>query len=266
MPCKEIMEKIENVYPKDAALSWDNVGLLAGRDDKEVRKIYVALDATDEVVEDVICQKADMLVTHHPLIFGGMKQINNRDFIGRRLLQLLGNDISYYAMHTNYDVCRMAELAGNLLGLNDTEVLDVTGMRIQPETGEEYPEGIGEIGSWQKPVTLKECCDKVKKAYGVPQVKVFGDLAQQVSRIALCPGSGKSVITQSLAKKADVLITGDIGHHEGIDAVAQELAIIDAGHYGLEKIFVPYLQEYLKRETEGIEIITQGKADPFRIL
>lgn len=100
MLCKEIMEKIENVYPKDAALSWDNVGLLAGRDDKEVRKIYVALDATDEVVEDVICQKADMLVTHHPLIFGGMKQINNRDFIGRRLLQLLGNDISYYAMHT----------------------------------------------------------------------------------------------------------------------------------------------------------------------
>lgn len=70
MLCKEIMEKIENVYPKDAALSWDNVGLLAGRDDKEVRKIYVALDATDEVVEDVICQKADMLVTHHPLIFG----------------------------------------------------------------------------------------------------------------------------------------------------------------------------------------------------
>ena len=116
MLCKEIMEKIENVYPKDAALSWDNVGLLAGRDDKEVRKIYVALDATDEVVEDVICQKADMLVTHHPLIFGGMKQINNRNFIGRRLLQLLGNDISYYAMHTNYDVCRMAELAGNLLG------------------------------------------------------------------------------------------------------------------------------------------------------
>ena len=85
MLCKEIMEKIENVYPKDAALCWDYVGLLAGRDDKEVRKIYVALDATDEVVEDVICQKADMLVTHHPLIFGGMKQINNRDFNRSRL-------------------------------------------------------------------------------------------------------------------------------------------------------------------------------------
>lgn len=84
---------------------------------KKSVKSTLQLDATDEVVEDVICQKADMLVTHHPLIFGGMKQINNQDFIGRRLLQLLGNDISYYAMHTNYDVCRMAELAGNLLGL-----------------------------------------------------------------------------------------------------------------------------------------------------
>lgn len=266
MLCKEIMEKIENVYPKDAALSWDNVGLLAGRDDKEVRKIYVALDATDEVVEDVICQKADMLVTHHPLIFGGMKQINHRDFIGRRLLQLLGNDISYYAMHTNYDVCRMAELAGNLLGLNDTEVLDVTGMRIQPETGEEYPEGIGEIGSWQKPVTLKECCDKVKKAYGVPQVKVFGDLAQQVSRIALCPGSGKSVITQSLAKKADVLITGDIGHHEGIDAVAQELAIIDAGHYGVEHIFIEDMKNYLQEAFPQTAVISAAIHHPFTVV
>lgn len=266
MLCKEIMEKIENVYPKDAALSWDNVGLLAGRDDKEVRKIYVALDATDEVVEDVICQKADMLVTHHPLIFGGMKQINNRDFIGRRLLKLLGNDISYYAMHTNYDVCRMAELAGNLLGLNDTEVLDVTGMRIQPETGEEYPEGIGEIGSWQKPVTLKECCDKVKKAYGVPQVKVFGDLAQQVSRIALCPGSGKSVITQSLAKKADVLITGDIGHHEGIDAVAQELAIIDAGHYGVEHIFIEDMKNYLQEAFPQTAVISAAIHHPFTVV
>lgn len=266
MLCKEIMEKIENVYPKDAALSWDNVGLLAGRDDKEVRKIYVALDVTDEVVEDVICQKADMLVTHHPLIFGGMKQINNRDFIGRRLLQLLGNDISYYAMHTNYDVCRMAELAGNLLGLNDTEVLDVTGMRIQPETGEEYPEGIGEIGSWQKPVTLKECCDRVKKAYGVPQVKVFGDLAQQVSRIALCPGSGKSVITQSLAKKADVLITGDIGHHEGIDAVAQELAIIDAGHYGVEHIFIEDMKKYLQEAFPQTAVISAAIHHPFTVV
>ena len=120
--------------------------------------------------------------------------------------------------------------------------------------------------SWQKPVTLKECCDKVKKAYGVPQVKVFGDLAQQVSRIALCPGSGKSVITQSLAKKADVLITGDIGHHEGIDAVAQELAIIDAGHYGTEYMFMEDMKKYFQEQLPEIQVKCAQVCHPFQTI
>ena len=263
---KNIYYYINSVAPYESQEEWDNSGHLVGDFRKEVKKVVMSLDCTKAVVNFAKDINADLVLAHHPLIFGGMKQINNRDFIGRRLLQLLGNDISYYAMHTNYDVCRMAELAGNLLGLNDTEVLDVTGMRIQPETGEEYPEGIGEIGSWQKPVTLKECCDKVKKAYGVPQVKVFGDLAQQVSRIALCPGSGKSVITQSLAKKADVLITGDIGHHEGIDAVAQELAIIDAGHYGVEHIFIEDIKKYLQEAFPQTAVISAAIHHPFTVV
>ena len=104
MFCKEIMEKIEKSYPRAYAMDWDNVGLLVGRDDKEVKKIYVALDATDDVVDAAVEAGTDMLVTHHPLIFFGMKKINNLDFIGKRLLKLIQNDISYYAMHTNYDV------------------------------------------------------------------------------------------------------------------------------------------------------------------
>ena len=104
MLCKDIIKIIEQDYSPRYALSWDNVGLLAGRDDKEVAKIYVALDATDEVVDEAILAGADMLVTHHPLIFSGMKQVNNQNFIGRRLVKLIQHDISYYAMHTNYDV------------------------------------------------------------------------------------------------------------------------------------------------------------------
>ena len=101
------------------ALSWDNVGLLAGREDKEVAKIYVALDAKDEVVDEAILAGADMLVTHHPLIFSGMKQVNNQNFIGRRLVKLIQHDISYYAMHTNYDVKGMADLAADYLKLEN---------------------------------------------------------------------------------------------------------------------------------------------------
>ena len=141
MLCKDIIKIIEQDYSPRYALSWDNVGLLAGRDDKEVANIYVALDATDEVVDEAILAGADMLVTHHPLIFSGMKQVNNQNFIGRRLVKLIQHDISYYAMHTNYDVKGMADLAADYLKLENCQILDVTG---ENESGE--PEGIGRVG------------------------------------------------------------------------------------------------------------------------
>ena len=260
MLCKEIMEKIENVYPKDAALSWDNVGLLAGRDDKEVRKIYVALDATDEVVEDVICQKADMLVTHHPLIFGGMKQINNRDFIGRRLLQLLGNDISYYAMHTNYDVLGMAELSEKILGIRNPRVLDVT------MSGNGVEEGIGRVGDLEKTMTLEECSVYVKHRLKLGSLRVFGDMDRKVSRLAISPGSGKSVVGSAIAKGADVLVTGDIGHHDGLDAVEQGLSVIDAGHYGTEYIFIDDMRRFLEEKLPGLEVMAAPIIHPFQVV
>ena len=152
MQCKDIMAMIEGTYPKSAALGFDNVGLQAGRSEKEVRRIYLALDATDAVIEEAIAQEADMLITHHPLIFSPLKHITDEDFIGRRLLKLIRSDISYYAMHTNYDVLGMAELSGQILGLTDTEVLDVT---MNTQTKEE---GIGRVGSLPKEMTLEECC------------------------------------------------------------------------------------------------------------
>ena len=89
MQCKDIMAMIEGTYPKSAALGFDNVGLQAGRSEKEVRRIYLALDATDAVIEEAIAQEADMLITHHPLIFSPLKHITDEDFIGRRLLKLI---------------------------------------------------------------------------------------------------------------------------------------------------------------------------------
>ena len=128
MLCREIANIIERTYPKDAALEWDNVGLLIGRAEKEVRKIYVALDVTEDVIREAVLFGADMLVTHHPLIFSSMKKITDEDFIGRRVVALLQQDISCYAMHTNYDVLGMADLSGNRLGLADMEVLKLTDM------------------------------------------------------------------------------------------------------------------------------------------
>jgi len=89
MLCKEIIQVIEASYPKEAALDFDNVGLLAGRLEKEVSKVYLALDATEEVIDKAIALGTDMLITHHPLIFSPMKRVTDEDFIGRRVVKLL---------------------------------------------------------------------------------------------------------------------------------------------------------------------------------
>ena len=175
MQCKDIMAMIEGTYPKSAALGFDNVGLQAGRSEKEVRRIYLALDTTDAVIEEAIAQEADMLITHHPLIFSPLKHITDEDFIGRRLLKLIRSDISYYAMHTNYDVLGMAELSGQILGLTDTEVLDVT---MNTQTKEE---GIGRVGSLPKEMTLEECCVYVKHKLKLGSVKSWARIRSMAS-------------------------------------------------------------------------------------
>ena len=260
MRCQDILDKIEARYPRKYACDWDNVGLLAGSREREVDTVYIALDATDEVVDAASECGAQLLLTHHPMIFGGLKSVTTDDYVGERLIRLIRNDISYYAMHTNYDVMGMADAAADELKLQNREVLDIT---FEDDIAKE---GFGRLGDLPYPMTVDECAAYVRERFHLQAVKVFGQGSQQLVRAAISPGSGKSMIAPALGKGADVLITGDIDHHEGIDAVEQGMAVIDAGHYGLEKIFVPYLQEYLKRETEGIEIITQGKADPFRIL
>lgn len=260
MRCEEVIRKLEDLSPVSYAESWDNPGLLAGRYDKEIKKIYIALDATTEVIEDAIRCGADMLLTHHPLIFKGIKKVNSEDFIGRRILTLLQADMCYYAMHTNFDVMGMADAAADRLALSQRRILDVTYEK------DGATEGIGRIGDLEKPMTLDACAQFVKQAFGIDLVKVFGDADMQVQTMAISPGSGKSMIGAALSGNADVLITGDIDHHDGIDALERKMAVIDAGHFGLEQIFVPYMAEYIKKQTADIEVVTQNLKCPFRMV
>ena len=260
MKCADIIEKLEALSPATYAEDWDNIGLLAGRRDKEVKTIYVAVDATDEVIEDAIEMKADMLLTHHPLIFKKMSRVTTDDFIGRRIYRLIRNDISYYAMHTNFDIMGMADAAADEIKLQNRQVLDVT---YEDDIAKE---GIGRFGELPHIMTLEECGAYIKNVFDLESVKIFGQPEAIIQTAAIVPGSGGSCIADALALDSDVLITGDIDHHEGIDAVAQGLAIIDAGHYGIEKIFIPYMQEFLKREVPGINVQGAEFKNPFYVL
>ena len=118
MKCQDIMSALEELSPVSYAEDWDNVGLIVGRRDKEVRKIYIAVDPTDEVIQKAVEVSADMIITHHPLIFKGIKKVNSENFISRRVLRLARHDISYYAMHTNFDIMGMADAAADDISTN----------------------------------------------------------------------------------------------------------------------------------------------------
>lgn len=271
MRCRELIEILEALAPLSMACEWDNPGLLAGRSDKEVRTVFLAVDATESVVDDAINCGADLIITHHPLIFKPLKKVNDEDFISRRILKMIRSDISCYAMHTNFDAAPgcMGHLAGERMRLRDTRVLEVMG-----RTADDREYGIGIFGAMERPMTLRETAEAVKAAYGLPFVTVFknpGDTesegqenrsnreAGRPGRIyrtaAICPGSGGSTLQEALRRGADVYITGDIGHHQGIDAVANGMAVIDAGHYGIEHIFTEFMEQFL-REMLGGELTT----------
>ncbi len=254
MNCREWMEQLERLAPLSCACEWDNPGLLTGRGDKEIKRILVALDATDQVVGQAISEKVDMLLTHHPLIFKAVKKVNDQDFIGRRLVKLIQADICCYAMHTNFDAAPgcMADMAARRLHLVEAAPLEVLGDM------DGTPYGIGKTGILLGKMTLEELAKTVKTEFGVPFVTVYGSDRFQgmVRRVAVCPGSGKGMAEAAVAAGAEVLITGDIGHHDGIDAAANGLVIMDAGHYGLEHMFVDFMAEYCKMKIDsGVEIV-----------
>lgn len=264
MICRDIIEILEKQSPEKYACDWDNVGLLVGSKDKEIKRIYIALDADDVAIASAIEAGTDMLLTHHPMIFKGLKKVNNEDFIGRRVIELIKNDMAYYVMHTNFDITGMADLAAERMELEECKVLQTVAVSMQ-----DCSMGIGKTGILPKEESIRECAARVKKAFGVDTVKVFVNpadvdfLERPVRRIAICPGSGKSVIKDALRAGAQVLVTGDIDHHEGIDAAACGMTIIDAGHYGIEKIFIPYIKEYLEQNLSGVEVIAQEIKQPF---
>lgn len=373
MKCQMIMKILEDLAPLKYAESWDNPGLLAGREEKEVHNIMVALDPSEDVIDQAVAQNVDMLITHHPMIFTPLKKISTQDFIGKKLVKLIQNDISYYAMHTNFDCAVMAEEAGKKLGLKNRRVLDpvyeeklfkiavfvpvdyadkvrvamtregagfignysdctfntegfgtffpregtqpfigtqgeLTKVReIKIETIVDEPRkkavidamlkvhpyeepaydiyslassmpgvGIGCFGYLNQYISAANLAARIKEAFHVPYVTYTGDAEDKIASVAICPGSGKSVIKQAVACRADVLITGDMDHHNALDAKEQGLLLMDAGHFGTEHFMAEYVKDYLKKKLMpadgelsldwGINVTTAEEHPIFKIL
>ena len=264
MQCRQWIEELNKLAPEAYACEWDNPGFQAGRSEKEIRRVLVALDATDQVVEQAVSEQVDLLVTHHPLIFKPLKRVNDQNFISNRIVKLIQADICYFAMHTNFDAAPgcMADLAAERLGMNPEAPMEITG------EAEGKPIGIGKLGTLSEPLGLEALTERVKQAFSLPFAAVYGSrqVTEPVSRIAVSPGAGGSMIEAALSAGAQVLVTGDIGHHAGIDAVARGMAVIDAGHYGLEHIFIPFVADYIRRQSGGsVQVLTAEPDFPVQI-
>lgn len=193
MKCRDIINALNERWPESYALEFDNVGLLVGDREQEVHHIFVALDVTDETLDQAIACGADMIVTHHPLLFSAIKKVTTDDFIGNRIVKMIRHGISYYAMHTNFDVIGMANLNALSLKLSNTEVLEVT-----YEDADGRKEGIGRIGTLETPMTLKDFGTFVKEQLGLEMVRAYGDLDKNVERVAISSGSGKSMVKEAI--------------------------------------------------------------------
>ncbi len=260
MQVKDVISILEQEVPSRYAVDWDNVGLLVGDREQDVTKVLIALDATDEVIAHAVRIGAQMILTHHPLLFRPPKQVVEQDFLGRRIRSLVKNDISCFAMHTNFDIVKMADANAEQLALQDAEVLEQVG---EDEMG---CYGFGRIGNLKEELTLQEFAKKVSHAMCLSAIRVYGNPSLIVRRAAVSSGAGKSSISDAICKGADVIVTGDVDYHAGTDAVMQGIAVIDAGHYGTEFIFISKMKEIVQEKLPSLEIETEEICQPYHVI
>ena len=262
MKCSEIFEYLTNLYPLELAMDWDNSGFLIGRSDKEVKNVLVVLDITNEVLEYARAKDIDLIVSHHPIIFSALKRVTDETLLGNYILKILKNDICVISMHTNFDIAKggMADICSERLGLSNTCVFE----RINVCDEEEL--GIGKIGDLKKDMSLDELIKLVKTKFDLSHVSVFGreNINSNIRRVAISPGSGKGMYKYAI-KRADVLITGDITHHDGLDAANDGVCIIDATHYGLEHLFIEKVKSDLIK-LDKINVFEYKNTNPIEIV
>lgn len=260
MRIRDVMGLLEELCPLSYACDWDNSGLQVGRADAEVSRLMIALDLTDEVIAAAEASGCGLIVTHHPLLFSPLRQVTGDGVPGRYVLRLAESGIACVSMHTNFDAAPgcMADLAAARLGLQN-------GVPVEP-VGDG---GIGKVGDLPEPVTLRALCGRIKEAFLLPAVTLYdkGEADRLISRVGILPGSGKGEIGLALGLGAEVYVTGDMGHHPALDAMAEGLAVVDAGHYGLEWIFIEFMERYLRERLPGeIEIRTAPFQIPGRVV
>jgi dinuclear metal center YbgI/SA1388 family protein len=237
MKILEIYEFLNELSPFEIQEPWDNSGLLVGDFDEDITRVALSIDVDENLIDSL--EEGTLLITHHPIIFGGLKQLEFSKYPANLIHKMIKKNISNIAMHTNFDQTH----------LNDYVASEILGYEIAQKDGfVAYLDVNEDFDTFAK---------KVSSAFGLPHARCV-KANSFVKRAALTTGSGCSLM-RSL--EADCFLTGDIKYHDAMEAKSINLSLIDIGHYESERFFAQILQKHLKNL--GLKVIIATSENPF---
>lgn len=255
------MIKIRDVYdylnllaPVSLKMDFDNVGLLVGDYDAKTDRCLLALDITDEVIREAESMGADLIVSHHPLIFGAIKSVTADDLTGRKIMQLIKNDISAICMHTNLDIARggvndalMSALGADVHGFLEPSGRDADGNEV----------GCGRVGELKNETELEEFLGICKNVLNTSGLR-YHDAGKKVKKLAVMGGAGGSSIALAKSMGCDTYVTADIKYNGFLDAKELGINLIDADHFCTENVIIPVLAQRLAEEFKDAEFVVSS--------
>ena len=235
----DFLAQMEVIAPQALAMDFDNPGLLIGPEKQEIRKVLVALDCSMATAQEAVDWGADLLLTHHPVFFGGVKAIRPDLPATAAPWLLLRHGVGLFAAHTNLDTAQggVNDCLAKTLGLGEVSPLP--------------PENMGRVGSIQ-PCSLHSFAGLVQKRLEAT-LRVCGDWERPIRRVALLGGAGGDAVYAAKEAGADVLVTGEIKHHQALEAQVLGIAVVEAGHYETERVVLEPLMNRLQEAGNDVQ-------------
>ncbi|MDR0446351.1 MAG: Nif3-like dinuclear metal center hexameric protein [Oscillospiraceae bacterium] len=249
-----ILSRLFELAPAEAKMDFDNIGLLAGGARARVNGIIVALDITSEVIEEAVETGANLIVSHHPLLFE-LKRITDADVRGKKLLTMLSHGISAICMHTNLDAARggVNDALAKAAGLGSVELLSEDG-RYSDGT----PFSYGRIGVLENPTGMRDYMTFLKSALKTHGLR-YHNSGRRVSRVAVVGGSGGDYLRAAFEHGCDTLVTSDVKYDVFLDARELGINLIDADHFCTENVVTPELRRVISETFPTISCKTSTK-------
>lgn len=242
MTVKDILDCITEIAPLQWQESYDNAGLQVGDLSAEARKTLICLDITEEIVDEAIAKNCNLIISHHPLIFKGLKHLTPQTYIERAVMKAIKHDIVMISMHTNLDnsYLGVSRVLADKLGLKNLHIL-------QPSECEPELCGAGMVGEFEIPMEEVDFLQLVSEAIGSPCLRHSALTGRKIQKVALCGGSGSPFFADALRQKVDAYLTADIKYHDFF-LPEGHILLVDGGHFETEQFTKELISDLIQKK------------------